>query len=243
MGTAIDSFDVAGRSIIRSGDGAFFHLPPSAGSGQNLATGISDELLQRRQAGARPLAGRERIGLVAPEPVAAALLPLFQEAGVDVAVSDDREPGSVGLVLHLAATPAERNRFEALPGCRAAVLRFYGEGDLVFVDPLSLEPADPTGWQVLRRRLAASPAAAELRAWLDTPAAAADFAPHGVAMDLLTARLLTIITAWQRNSPSLAAHRRTLWRLDTLTLAASEHPVLPFPEPASLGEGLRDPLR
>ncbi|MDQ0102734.1 hypothetical protein J2T10_002387 [Paenarthrobacter nicotinovorans] len=242
MGTAIDSFDVAGRSTIRSGDGAFFHLPPSAGGGQHLATGVSDELLQRRQAGALPLPGRELIGLVAPEPVAAALLPVFHEAGVDLAVGDDREPGSVGLLLHLATMPAERNRFDALPG-RAAVLRFYGEGDLVFVDPLSLEPADPTGWQVLRRRLAASPAAAELRAWLDTPAAAADFALQGIAMDLLTARLLTIITAWQRNSPSLAAHRRTLWRLDTLTLANSEHPVLPFPEPASLGEGLRAPLR
>lgn len=208
-----------------------------------MATDISDELLQRRQAAARPLPGREHIGLVAPEHVAAALLPVFQQAGVHMAVSHHREPGSVGLILHLAATPADRNRFDALPGSRSAVLRFYGEGDLVFVDPLSLEPADPTAWQVLRRRLAASPAAAELRAWLETPAAAADVAPQGVAWDLLTARLLTVITSWQRNSPSLAAHRRTLWRLDTLTLAASEHPVLPFPEPASLGEGLRTPLR
>lgn len=248
MGTAVDSFEIAGRTTIRSGDGAFFHVPSEAGVGQLTASHVGDELLadelrQRRRAGARPLAGRARVGLVATDGVAAALLPVLQEAGVAAAGNDGGDPGSVGLVLHLAATPAERNRFDDLPGHRAAVLRFYGEGEVVFVDPLCLEPGDPIGWQVLRRRLAASPAPAELRAWLDTPAASADFTPRDTAMDLLAARLLTVVTAWQQDLPSLATYRRTLWRLDTLTLAISEHPVLPFPEPASLCDSLQNPPR
>ena len=242
MGTAIDSFDVAGRSTIRSGDGAFFHLPPSAGGGQHLATDVSDELLQRRQAGALPLPGRERIGLVAPEPVAAALLPVFHEAGVDLAVGDDREPGSVGLLLHLAATPAERNRFDALPGpCgRAPLLRRRRPGLRRSAVSRTGRPNRVAGTPAQARSLTGRRRTAGLAGY---PRCCRGLRSPGIAMDLLTARLLTIITAWQRNSPSLAAHRRTLWRLDTLTLATSEHPVLPFPEPASLGGGLRAPLR
>ena len=243
MGTEVNTFDVAGRATIRSGDGAFFHLSPAARVDQLTATQISDELHRRRRAGGQPLSGRQRIGLMAPEGVAATLLPVLQGAGVDAMVINGEDPGSVGLILHLAATPAERSRFDARLGPQTAVLRFYGEGELVFIDPLSLGPQDPTGWQVLRRRLAASTAAAELRAWLDTPAASADFVLRDTAMDLLTARLLTIITAWQRNSPALSTFRRTLWRLDTLTLAAGEHPVLPFPEPVSPNNDWQSPLR
>ncbi|WP_309073376.1 hypothetical protein [Paenarthrobacter sp.] len=237
MGTAADLFDVAGRTTIRSADGAFFHLGGPLEASKPLDSRISQELRERRVADGRPVLGRESIGIVASAQVASGLLRSLGDAGIAAAVVKDAgDSESPGLLLHIAGSPAERSHYDGLPCGGTAVLRCYREGDLVFIDPLSMSGQDPTSSQVLRRRLAASPAATELKAWLDTPAASMDLDLQATTLGLVTARLLTIIRAWQRNSPVLPALRRTLWRLDSGTFAVSEHPVLPFPEPAKLDE-------
>uniref|UniRef100_UPI003F497519 hypothetical protein n=1 Tax=Paenarthrobacter nicotinovorans TaxID=29320 RepID=UPI003F497519 len=147
------------------------------------------------------------------------------------------------MLVHVAGSPSERTYYDELPGEGTAVLRCYREGEIVFVDPLSMSAGDPTGFQVLRRRLAASPAATELNAWLDTPAASRNLDLQHAALGLATARLLIIIAAWQQDSPALPVFRRTLWRLDSATRVATEHPVLPFPEPAMLAGGWQAPRR
>lgn len=242
----IDAFEVNGRTTVRSGDGAFLRLQPSASgstaeaavSGE-LAGRVRKELAERREARIRPCLGREVIGILAPESWQQELEALTGHASTVLESATDI-PVWAGLVLHAAGSPRERSALDHLPAAGTAVLRCYREGELIFVDPLAVEPQDPTGAQVLRRRLAASPAASELRAWLDAaPAADTGHADiPAAAKTILTARLLTTIAAWRQNAPALSTLRRTLWRLDTATLSASEHPVLAFPEPAPLAAPL-----
>ena len=240
----IDAFEVNGRTTVRSGDGVFLRVPlsvtgPTAVTDTtgDLAGRVRAELDLRRKSRISPRSGRKGIGILAPEswrhvlgPALSGLAPaLFENAG--------EVPASAGLVLHVAASRHERTALDQLPAAAgAAVLRCYREGDLIFVDPLAVDTSDPSGSQVIRRRLAASPAAAELSAWLDASAApGADPAEiPAAATAILVARIRTTIAAWQQDSPALAVLRRTLWRLDTATLTATEHPVLPFPEPAPL---------
>lgn len=238
----IDAFDVNGRTTVRSGDGVFLRVPPSTAGPTadadllgTLAGRVNIELAVRREARIRPCTGRESAGILAPGSWRQDLAAALGGHALTVFHSADDIPESAGLVLYIAAAPHERDALDHLPAAGTAVLRCYREGELIFVDPLAVEPQDPTGAQVRRRRLAASPAASELRAWLESAAAAAG--PAGIpaaAMTILAARLLTTIAAWQRDAPALLTLRRTLWRLDTATLLASEHPVLAFPEPAPL---------
>ena len=242
-GQTMDAFEVNGRITVRSGDGVFLRVPLSttgttadADFGGGLAGRVRGELAERREARIRPRLGREGIGILAPESWRQELAPALTGHAPTVLESAHDIPVSAGLVLHVAGSTQERGALDHLPAAGTAVLRCYREGELFFVDPMSVEPQDPNGAQVLRRRLAASPAASELRAWLDA-SPAGDTGPGGIpaaAMTILTARLLTTIGAWQQDSPALSTLRRTLWRLDTATLAASEHPVLAFPEPAPL---------
>lgn len=242
-GQRIDAFEVNGRTTVRSGNGVFLRVPLSttgATADADLTGGLAGrvraELAERREARIRPCLGREGIGILAPESWRQDLAEGLGGHPSTVVESAGDIPELAGLVLYVAGSPHERGMLDHLPAAGTAVLRCYREGELFFVDPLAVEPQDPTGAQVLRRRLAASPAASELRAWLDS-SPAADAGPAGIpaaAMTILTARLLTTIAAWQQDAPAMSALRRTLWRLDTATLAASEHPVLAFPEPAPL---------
>jgi len=239
----IDAFEVNGRTTVRSGDGAFLRVQrtstsPTAES--DLPCGVAGrvraELAERRESRIRPSPGREGVGILAPqswrqelEAAFGGRAPVWLDSAGDV-------PATVGLVLQMAGAAHERTALDHLPGAGTAVLRCYREGELIFVDPLAIEAQDPTGAQVLRRRLAASPAASELRAWLDA-SVAADTGPADIpaaAKIILSARLLTTIAAWQQDTPAVTTLRHTLWRLDTATLAASDHPLLPFPEPALL---------
>ncbi|MFJ4029035.1 hypothetical protein ACIPWF_16800 [Paenarthrobacter sp. NPDC089989] len=239
MSSATDIFDVDGRATVRSDDGVFFRVPGEPSS--TLAAGMMDrvlaELAERRNAGLTPLRGREHVSIAADGPVAGELLDTLTSAGVQAQRVDPASSADCGgLLLHVPTSPAERSRFDNLPTVGTAVLRCYQEGEVVFVDPLAAGPLDPSGAQVLRRRLAASPAATELRTWLDTPAAHG-FELSGASRDLLTARLLVMVKAWQTGAATLPPLSRTLWRLDTRTLTVTEHPVLPFPEPALLAGG------
>lgn len=238
MENAVDTFDVDGRTTVRSGDGIFFRVPRECTPG--VADGSTDqvraELQERRLAGHRPAVGRERVSVAGAG--AGELVDALKAAGVlATPLYDSREPAVPGLLIHLPSSPPERTRFDHFPAAGTAVLRCYQEGELVFVDPLSLSPGDPSSTQVLRRRLAASAAAAELKAWLETPAAATGLSVPDTAWGMVTGRVLGTIKAWQSEAAALPSLRRTLWRLDTQTLVASEHPVLPFPEPALLAGG------
>ncbi|TVU66230.1 hypothetical protein FQP90_02300 [Paenarthrobacter nitroguajacolicus] len=244
MEHAVDTFDVDGRITVRSGDGIFFRVPGGSTPGTNggAADRIRAELLERRLAGQRPAAGRERVSVAGPG--AGRVVGALEAAGVLATPWDDaQDPAVPGLLIHLPSSPAERTRFDHLPAAGTAVLRCYAEGELVFLDPLALSPRDPSSTQILRRRLAASAAAAELKAWLQTPAAATELSLPDTAWSMVIARVLGTVKAWQSESAALQPLRRTLWRLDTRTLAASEHPVLPFPEPALLAGGLPLPRR
>lgn len=239
----IDAFEVNARTTVRSGEGAFLRVQltstsPTADAGLTggLAGRVRAELAERREARIRPSPGREGIGILAPQSWRQDLEAAFGGRAPIWLNSAGCVPAAAGLVLQVAGAAHERTALDHLPGAGTAVLRCYREGELIFVDPLAMEAQDPSGSQVLRRRLAASPAASELRAWLDA-SLAADTGPAGIpaaAKAILSARLLTTIAAWQQDTPAVSTLRRTLWRLDTATLAASDHPVLPFPEPAPL---------
>ncbi|MFJ3957078.1 hypothetical protein [Arthrobacter sp. NPDC090010] len=238
----IDAFEVLGRTTVRAGDGSFLRL---AGQGDDtpepdpmLNARILAELETRRLSRTTPLDGRADLGIVASE----TLLRGVQSLTRDITLrlhhlglgSLDDERALPKLIVHLSADVGDRSRLDHLPRAGTAVLRCYREGEILYIDPLRLDATDPPAHQVLRRRLAASPAATELEAWLsrqdieDDPLG--DLPPAAVALFL--ARLLTTITAWQHGTAVLETLRRTLWRLDTATLLASEHPVLAYPEPA-----------
>ncbi|MHA7304069.1 hypothetical protein ACX80E_02310 [Arthrobacter sp. TMN-49] len=233
-----DVFELEGRATVRSGDGAFLRVTSPTGAPVPLVETSQDQVRRQLQARAtqrmQPRPGRERLALLAPdagwEPVTSVL------QGLDV--QRIANTGSLtqphGLVIQVATTRVERSTLDALPAAGTAVLRCYREGEILFVDPLATSAADPTGSQVVRRRLAASVASAELRYWLNTirsgDATLAGLPP--LATQFLGLRIRAMVAAWQHDSPELAIHRRTLWRLDTRTLCSSEHPVLGFAEPA-----------
>lgn len=235
---ALDVFELHGRTTVRSSDGTFLRVQAPTGAALPMTETFHGQI--RRQLESRatqqmlPRPGRESIALLGPStgwgPVGEAL------TGLDIDRIDHlRAPKATGgLVIQVAATPADRRLLDDLRYAGTAVLRCYREGEILFVDPLALAPGDPSGSQVLRRRLAASSAARELDGWLGT-ARPGDATLEGLpplATQILGARIRSAVAAWQHDTQGLAALRRTLWRLDTRTLCSSEHPVLGFAEPA-----------
>lgn len=235
---AIDDFELRGHTTVRSSDGTFLRVQTPTGAPARMLDPIRGQIGQQLEARAvqrmRPHPGRERLAVLCPpigwESVHTAL------TGLDIQDIDDggTPVAAHGLVVQVATTPAERSLLDALPDSGTAVLRCYREGEILFVDPLALAPGDPSGSQVLRRRLAASVAAEELDVWLGT-ARPADGTLEGLpalATQFLGARIRSMVAAWQYDTDELAALRRNLWRLDTRTLCSSQHPVLGFAEPA-----------
>ncbi|MDA0565225.1 hypothetical protein LG943_12990 [Streptomonospora sp. S1-112] len=175
-------------------------------------------------------------------PDGAALLaaPGADPAGGDLpdAAAGDR-PGAAppwDLVIAYADTPAARAGWDALdslPGHGAAWLRAYREGQVCFVDPISLSTDDPTAEQVRRRRLAASTVPRELDAWQRAAAGSAEELPTA-ARTLVAARILTVALAWAQRADTLETYRGTLWKLVAATGTLSEHPVLAYDPPPAL---------
>ncbi|GAB3474497.1 hypothetical protein [Nocardiopsis coralliicola] len=146
----------------------------------------------------------------------------------------DRAPGRAGppLVIAYADTPDQRagwDRIDRAAHGGTAWLRAYREGETCFVDPLTAAAQDPGAGQVLRRRLAASPAPEAMDTWRRAAAAAPPLS--GAAHLLLTARILTVALAWARDEDGLEAYRRTLWKLVPATGAITEHTVLAYDPP------------
>ncbi|WFR83872.1 hypothetical protein [Arthrobacter sp. Y-9] len=237
----VDAFEVQGRTTVRTEDGTFLRLAEQrdgiAALGPALEARIRGELEDRRRVRTAPRAGRADVGILAPAAFIRELETRLPGSALRLRTVTPQAVTSgghlPGILLHVAETPGERSLADRLPAAGTAVLRCYREGGLLFIDPLRLHDGDPDSRQVLRRRLAASSAPAELEAWLDRqqPGGFLDGLP-AAAHTLFFARLLTVLTDWQHHTPALDEHRRTLWRLDTTTLVATGHPVLAYPEPA-----------
>ncbi|WP_051701818.1 hypothetical protein [Mycetocola saprophilus] len=234
MNTTPELFTRDGHTVVRASDGSFLRVTASTttASAADLYRQVGERLAERAAQHAAPIPGREGISLAGNPADLAALAPAL--LGLDATPRSPTSPDRA-LIVQVVADRTQHRGLDHLAASGTGVLRCYREGDLLLIDPLMLGPEDPTGSQVLRRRIAASPAAADLNAWLD---AAGEHTPglddlDPVALDMAGARLRQIIAAWQHNTAELPRLRRTLWMLDCATLAASEHPVLAFPEPAA----------
>lgn len=234
MHTTPELFTRDGHTVVRASDGTFLRVTAStpATSAAELHRQVGERLAARAAQHAAPIPGREGITVAGDPADLAALTPTL--LGLDATPRSPTSPDRA-LIVQVVAGRTQHSELDHLSIEGTGVLRCYREGDLFLINPLMLGPDDPTGSQVLRRRIAASPAAADLNAWLDT---AEEHTPglgelDPVALDMAGGRLRQIIAAWQHNTAELPRLRRTLWVLDCATLAASEHPVLAFPEPAA----------
>lgn len=136
------------------------------------------------------------------------------------------------LVIAYADAPRERAawaRMDALPQSGCAWLRAYREGQICFVDPLSVDGEDPGSDQVLRRRLAAHPTPRLLARWRDADAPAE---PLTIAVrTLLAGRLLRVALAWAEAGEDTGPLRSTLWQFVPATGRITEHTVLGYDTP------------
>ncbi|GAA1530839.1 MAG: hypothetical protein ACTMKZ_00665 [Brevibacterium aurantiacum] len=247
--------DHAGAGVARTASGRFLRLqspPPRlvgtlAGTDEGTtqsrehAADLSAELQAREAADAqiRWPARRRQVVLIGtgevPDDVAAALqqweVCVTRHRNADE-FDAARDQGS-DLVIAYAAVPADRDAWaglDRLPKAGTAWLRAYREGEICFVDPVSVTEDDPTSEHVRRRRLAASLVPEELAAW--QAAAPTSNAPLPVAARAwCVARILSVAAAWAQDTPEVERYRRTLWKLVPATGTKSEHPVIAYPTP------------
>lgn len=125
------------------------------------------------------------------------------------------------------------------------LLDIHAEGAQWFLHPLRLTSCDPAPEQVLRRRLAATPAHHALASWwrlaADTwPDDSEDRLLHRVHHELSATgaavvawHAAQIIDAWSqgRDSSRTTGLRRRLTIVDAHAMAVTRHPVLPHPIP------------
>ncbi|WP_318387299.1 hypothetical protein [Microbacterium maritypicum] len=153
--------------------------------------------------------------------------------GARVAVLDPEAAPSehAALVVAYAEDASGRRRWaelDRLPERGTAWLHVHREGEVVLIDPLAVDPGDPTSVQVAARRVAASSAPASTEAWQRarplTPGALDD-----ATRALVLARLLHTVLAWAQEDAELDRLRTTLWKVVPATGSVSAHTVLPFP--------------
>ncbi|MDJ0350248.1 hypothetical protein [Cryobacterium sp. PH29-G1] len=217
-------------------------------------TTLNVELAARHRSDTAPAwpANRRRILVLCTEPgldhVAADLV----ELGADVhTLETSLEPSAVNrdtlldaihalapaLVIFLAGDRAPEHLWsglDTLPSRHIAWLRMHREGTRVWIDPIAVDTTDPHSSHVQHRRLAASPTAVELQAWLTAPAAT-PLPPLGaLAGRTVGLQLIAIARSWAFETTDLEQHRGTAWQYNERTFAASRHPVLSYPQPAPL---------
>ncbi|GGE78607.1 hypothetical protein [Nesterenkonia cremea] len=143
------------------------------------------------------------------------------------------------------AAPAETRSAAVDPALpKPNVFDIHAEGAQWYLHPLRLAPEDPTPEQVLRRRLAATPAHQALNAWwrlagVGTAAPPEEvlhrvnLAPSPLDATVVAWHAAQVITNWLADPDSslTARWRRRLSIVDTVTLQVTEHPVLPHPIP------------
>lgn len=188
---------------------------------------------------------RRTVGLVGEGPVIERVADALDGWGVDLQrfgtaqqllEHRDRRLETAGadfsLVIAYADTPRDRadwTRMDALPQSGCAWLRAYREGQICYVDPLSVVGDDPSSDQVLRRRLAAHPTPSLLARWQEVVAHAEPLTLSAGA--LLTGRLLTVALAWAESGEATGPLRSTLWKFVPATGRISEHTVLGYDAP------------
>lgn len=249
-GTGAVIIDAAGTPVLRSAAGTFHHLissPQSLVEQLRSGTDESWNYLERlrpqirerevQAAESRWPASRRQVTVIGEGRIVDDLLAGLTALSVTaLAAPATTAPSAVdlpsnALVIAVANSWDERMpwpELDELPAPGTAWLRAYREGEVCFVDPISVESADPGSEQVRRRRLAASPAPMYATLRPTVPAPPLDV----VSQTLVAARLLTVALAWASNSRTLASYRRTLWKYIPATGSVSEHPVFGFPEPA-----------
>lgn len=146
------------------------------------------------------------------------------------------------LVISYADAPRDRvdwQRLDELPTSGCAWLRAYREGQICFIDPLSINGEDPNSEQVRRRRLAATPTPGLFTTWHDAVAPAEPLTT--AAQVLVSARLLTTALAWAQTEQTLGRLRSTLWKLVPATGQISEHTVIGYDAPYAPAEVVDHP--
>ena len=215
---------------------------------------LTDELAKRSAvlAERRWPVGRQSVLLVGAGPIVDELAAALRAWGcsvtaaptLDAALGNPRGVDSRGdaplLVISYADSARERVAWQfAEAHLREGVawLRAYREGELCFVDPLSLEEGDAGAEQVTRRRIAASLDPSCMLAWTTIAPGGGHPDPYSRAMTV--SRILTVALAWARQDDALKSYRRTLWKLVPHTGVVTEQVVLGH-EPPYTPAPLRD---
>ncbi|MCD2114437.1 hypothetical protein LQ384_25340 [Rhodococcus rhodochrous] len=156
-----------------------------------------------------------------------------QELLRDPVLRDETCVDNPKLVISYADSPNERKHWGLLEARRrpsVAWLRAYREGEVCFVDPLTLAAGDATADHVVRRRIAASLTPIAMTEWLhDAPSATT--VPDTYARAMTVSKVLTVALAWAQQATTLTHHRHTLWKLVPATARTSEHPILGYELP------------
>ncbi|APE09228.1 hypothetical protein NXT08_02035 [Rhodococcus pyridinivorans] len=156
-----------------------------------------------------------------------------QELSRDPILRDETCADDPSLVISYADSPNERQHWGLLDAQRrpsVAWLRTYREGDVCFVDPLTLAAGDATADHVLRRRIAASLTPTAMTEWIHN-APGATTVPDTYARAMTVSKVLTVALAWAQQAPTLTHHRHTLWKLVPATGRTTEHPILGYEPP------------
>jgi hypothetical protein len=176
--------------------------------------------------------GRRRIAVIGRTRLAAAVVAEVRRLGADVRrlrrpVADH---GADLVVVLTEGRPGFGTEawLTSLPSRGTAVLHGHADGASFLLMPLAVDGTEASADQVRRRRLAASPAADELGAWLS--------APHHISLApgvraLATARVAGAALAWAADGTEAEELRHTLTVLHP-DLRETRHVVLGFDEPA-----------
>lgn len=249
-----------GAALVRTSAGRFLRAqdppetllnmlpetPPSGSEAALYLNRLSSEIAsgEEQDSHARWPRSHRRIALIGSGPVLDELSCALEELGVKIhhfastqglvsSIESTFDGTRFSLMLAYAGSPQEHAEWTPLDvisqsGC--AWLRAYREGEVYFVDPLSISPEDASSEQVTRRRLAASQTPGSLSLWRDQAPPPSTPEP-ATARILVVARLLSIALAWAQGAEEVANYRRTLWKLVSPTGTVSTHTVLGYQAP------------
>lgn len=230
---------------LRTSSGGFLRLHDLPGPGRvstyRYLLRVRRAALERekRVRASRWPEGRRSVLVVGRDRLSRALAAELARSGADVR----RDAGSgqtprADAVVDVREAP-QRSEPDERPGqlISGGTVLLHGrrEGSRMLIFPLLVDGSEATPDQVSRRRLAASPAAAELSSWLSS--SRRDPRPLARAtLTLTVARCLSILEDWAAEDPAVAEHRRLL-RVIGDGLRERTHTVLGFDEPAPRPQG------
>lgn len=225
---------------------ALRETPPSGSETALYLERFSSEIASREEQDGHSRWPRDhrRVALIGSGPVLDELSSALEELGVELhrfasaqglmsSLEGTRDGTGFELILAYADSPQEHAEWapiDALSQSGCAWLRAYREGEVYFVDPLSMSPEDASSEQVTRRRLAASPTPGPLSLWRDQSPRPSTPEPASARI-LVVARLLGMALAWAQGADEVANYRRTLWKFVSPTGTVSTHTALGYQAP------------